>query len=684
MTDATQAALVKRVRACIEDAATADSANRETGLDDARFIAGQQWTDLERAERDGRPTITINQLAPAFRQVTGDLRRTNPAINVMAADSDASAEVAEVIEGLVRHIEQASDASSVYEGTAESAAACGIGNFRVLADYADADTFDQELRIERIYNSFSVYWDPAARHPTRSDARWVAITEEMDEEDFKAAYPDATLSDAPYDGTTDRLMTWRKAETVLVAEYFWKEPEPFTLYLLDDGTTTDKKPADGRRVVKERASSRDKVMWAKVSGMEVLEGPQEFPSRYLPVIAITGEEIDLGGEVVRSGVATHAKDPQRVLNYWSSTSMEMIAQQPKAPWLLTPEQVAGHEDIWRRANRENLPYVIYNPDKDAPPPMRQAPPMPSAAVLTEIARATEDIRSTTGIHNAALGARSNETSGKAIQQRQQESDLSTSVYADHMGKAVEQCGRVLVDMIPRIYDTPRTLRIVGKDDVEKMVQVNQQVFDPAQGVVDVNKLTVGKYDVRVSVGPNFTTRRQETAQAMVQFVQAYPNAFPLVADLLAKNQDWPDADQFAERFKAMLPPQARKPEDMGPEEQAMAQQAMQRQQEQEQIAKAGAVADIKVKEATAAEKMARAQAAMQPQPGAAPEAPQDPRAMMLELQEASARVQEILARVGLIGAQTRKAEADTLKTTVDALTPPPPPAAPRGQPQPGR
>lgn len=676
-------AIVKRVRKCVEAAASADRDNRETGLDDARFIAGRQWTDKEKAARANRPTLTVNRLAGSYRQVTGDLRRTNPAINVMAADSDASPEVAEVIEGLVRHIEQASDATSVYEGTAEAAAACNIGWFRVLADYESDDSFDQELRLERIHNSFSVYCDPAARQPTRADARWLAITEEMDLEDFEAAYPDARVTDAPYDGTTDRLISWQNGETVLVAEYFWKEPQPVTLSLMPDGSVKEGEQAGA---IRTRVAQRERVMWAKVSGTEVLEGPQEFPSRYIPVIAVTGEELDLGGEVARSGVATHAKDAQRVYNYWSSTSMEVIALQPKAPWLLTPAQVAGLETYWKQAHTENIPYLPYNPDPDAPIPQRATPPVPSAAILTEIARAGDDIKATTGVYDAALGARSNETSGKAIAARQQESDLSTSIYADNMGKAVAQCGRILVDMIPRIYDTPRTVRIVGKDDVEQMVSVNfapdpvtgQPQVDPrTQQPIPVLPLTIGKYDVRVSVGPNYSTKRAETAANMVEFVRAYPNAFPLVADLLAKNQDWPDADQFAERFKALLPPNARKPEDMSPEEQQQFAQAMQQQQKQAQIGEAMAQADLQVKQATAAEKMAKAQATVMDaqRPEAAPEQ-QDPRAAEVELRQALASIAETLARAGLLRAQTEETEAKTLKTTVDALTPPPPPVQP--------
>lgn len=582
--DAKKDAILEAARERMAEAVDADQENRERGLSDLKFVTGEgQWPEKDKSEReaDGRPCFTINRMPQFVRQVTGDIRRLNPAINILPASDDASAETAEVIEGLIRHIEYQSDASSVYEQTAESAAAGSIGWFRVMSEWADDASFDQEIRIKRIRNPFSVYVDPAAEDPTRSDAQFVFITEQMRQEDFKEAYPKASISDVEHDGTSDGLEYWRDDGKVIVAEYYWKEPIEKEIALLRNGEVVDEVTA-AHDVVRTRKVQTHKLMWAKISGNDVLEGPTEQPSKSIPVFAVTGEEWHIGAEVYRSSVIRYAKDSQQIYNYMSSASAEFVAMQPKAPYMLSVKQVAGLESIWNEANTKNRPYLVYNPDEKAPPPQRATPPLSSQGIVNEAMKAAEDMKATTGIYDAGLGNQSNEKSGVAIRQRQMESDVATSIYSDNMAKAIAQCGRVIIEMIPKIYDTKRTLRILGKDDAEQLVQVNDIQFSMA-GPVPVNDLTIGRYDVRVSVGPNYTTMRQEAAEGMLGFVQAFPAAANVTADLIAKSQDWPDADQFAERLKKILPPGVIPLEDMEPEQQQAAQAGMQQQAQQAQM-----------------------------------------------------------------------------------------------------
>lgn len=596
--------IIETALKCMKLAVNADRENRLEALDDMRNITGQQWPEAVKADREAnnRPCVTVNRLPQFLRQVTGDLRNMNPAVNVMPSDGQSSDEMAELVEGIVRQIQYQSDASTVYERAGESAAACGMGYFRILTDYAGDDTFDQEIVIRRIANPFSVYFDPDGRESTREDARYCFITETMASEDFKEAYPGKVAADAEMDGQTDGLEYWRDGSDVVVAEYFWKEPTSKRIVQLSNGAVLEN-PPNGVAFAKERRVSYDRVMWAKISGRDVLEGPQEFPSRHIPVVAVMGEEMHIGDRTYRSSVIRFAKDPQRLYNYWRSAQTELIALQPKAPYLVTPKQVEGLETFWNEANNANRPYLPFHPDEKAPTPQRATPPVPSAGMMQEVGLAAEDMKSTTGIYDAGLGNRSDERSGVAIRQRQMESDISTSIYADNVSKAVAHCGRIIVDMIPRVYDTERALRIVGKDDSQKMVEVNKVVTD-ANGSVTLNDLTSGKYDVRVSVGPNYSTKRQETAESMTQFIQAYPAAAPLVGDLVAKNMDWPGADQFAERLKKALPPGILSPDEMPPEQQ----QAMagQQQAQQQQMAKVQAMEMLAFREAEA--KAAKAEA----------------------------------------------------------------------------
>lgn len=579
-------AIIALARKRMDEAAASDIDNRERAQEDLRFLVGDQWEEEVRTEREaeGKPCLTINGLPQFVRQVTGQIRQMNPAIRVVPADSAASDETAEIFSGLIKHIEYKSDASTIYEGGAESAAACSIGHWRVRADYASDFGFEQEILIERIHNPFAVFWDPLAKDPTRRDARYCFITEDVAREDFREQYPDADLSDVTSENQMDAIRQWITAETVTIAEYFWIEHEEREIALLENGAVVAN-PIEGMAIVRRRKAKVPRVKWAKITANEVLEGPNDVPCSYIPVVAVTGEEWHLGEEMYRSSVIRFAKDPQQLYNYARSSMAEIMALQPKAPYMVSTKQINGLENFWNEANSKNRPYLPYQPDPNAPPPMRVPPPVASQAVAQEVAMAAEDMKRTTGIYDASLGATSNERSGVAIRERKMEAQVNTSVYADNMVKAITQTGKILVSMIPKVYDTQRTIRILGEDDQEKMVTINQ-LFVQNGMTIPVNDLTVGSYDVRISVGPSYETKRQEASEGMMAFLQANPAAAPLIGDLIAKMQDWPEADRVAERLRKALPPGMAEDDDQSPEamQAAQMQQAQQAQQMQAQQA----------------------------------------------------------------------------------------------------
>lgn len=567
----------------MDEAHDADIVHRERGLDDLRMLTGDQWREQDRRDREaeGKPVITINGLANFTRQVTGQIRNINPAIKVLPADGTAQKEVAEIYEGLIRQIEYQADAASIYEAGAESAAACGIGHWRVRADYAGPDTFDQEILIERVYNPFAVLWDPTAKHPTRKDAQFCFVVEEISRDEFADLYPDKQAADATdHHKAIDYIDNWTAADNVVVAEYFWIEHEEQTIGLTRDGQVVAN-PVAPLDIVKTRKVRVPRVKWAKISGVDILEGPRDIIGPYIPVVSVTGEEWHIGEQTYRSSVIRFAKEAQMLYNFARSSSAELMGMQPRAPYLVTVKQVAGLEREWSEANRANRAFLPYHPDERAPPPMRVPPPVPSAAIQTEIALAGEDMKRTTGIYDASLGAQSNETSGVAIQRRQAESQNSTSVYADNMVKAIIQTGKIICAMIPKVYDTQRVIRILGEDDQEKQVVINA-VMQTQDGILPVNDLTTGKYDVRVAVGPTYATKRQESAEGMFEFTRANPQVAPLIADLVAGMQDWPEADRVAERIRKTLPPGVIDQDDMPPE-QVQQMQAAQAQAEQQQM-----------------------------------------------------------------------------------------------------
>lgn len=600
-------ALLSQARDRMSECVDADRDNRARDMDDLQKLIGEQWPDeIRRArEAESKPCLTFNRLPQFVRQVTGDIRRMNPAINVSPSDDIATEETAEIIEGLIRQIEYRSDASSIYEQTAESAAASSIGWFRVVNEWEDDESFDQEILIKRIRNPFSVYCDPAAELPTREDADFIFITEQMKREHFEEKYPGKAAADLEHDSETDGLEHWQQSDTVVVAEYYWKEPNDRELLMLQDGSTIFEDEAveeiPEELIARRRTVQSHKVMWAKISGNDVLEKPQEVPCKYIPVIAVTGEEWHIGEEVYRSSVIRFAKDAQQMYNYFRSSSAEVVTLQPKAPYVGTLKQFQGLTDFWQNANSKNYSYLPYNPDEKAPgPPKRQQPPVASQGLTQESMAAAEDMKATTGIYDAGLGNQSNETSGVAIRQRQMESDVSTSIYTDNMAKAIACCGRIIISMIPKVYDTQRIIRTRGKDEAEKRVPVNGLMREDGLPV-PVNDLTVGKYDLRVTVGPNYSTRRQETQEGMLEFIRVVPGAAQVLGDLIAKAMDWPDADVIAKRLEKALPPGMKSPEDMTPEEQQAAQAQMQAQIRAQQMEQQGQVIELRKNAAEAYE-----------------------------------------------------------------------------------
>ena len=603
--------VLREARERFDECCEADEWNREQALDDLQFLVGEQWPEDVRSERElsGRPMLTINRMPQFLRQVTGDIRRTNPAVSIGPADGGADKETAEIFEGLVRSIESMSDATTVYEQSGECAAACGMAAFRILTDYAE-DSFDQEARIERIPNPFSVYFDPEARDVTRKDADFAFVIDRMSKDAFRKAYPKAVHSDWDAGGLPGYLDRWYDGdEYIQVAEYFCKKSIKREIGLLEDGSVIDMTSPGAalRNPIRTRQVDDHKVVWYKMTGQEVLEGPVDMPTRHIPVVAVVGEEIHIGERVVRSSVIRYAKDPQRLYNYSRTANAEIIALQPKAPYKVTPNQIKGLEGYWEAANTSNKPFLPYNPDPLAPgAPQRETPPVASSGLIQEVSLAAEDMKATTGIYDAAVGERSNETSGVAIQQRQIESDISTSIYVDNLAKSIAHCGRILVDTIPVIYDTTRQVRLLGVDESEKIVTVNQPMRDELGNEVRVNDLRRGKYDVRITTGPNYSTKRQESAQAQIEFIRAVPSVAAGVMDLIAKNMDWPGADQFAARLEKMLPPGLleRDPSDMTPEEQQQYMMEQQAAQQAQQLQMRAQTLEMMDKESTIKERAA--------------------------------------------------------------------------------
>jgi hypothetical protein len=542
----------------------ADRDNRRDAAEDLRFMGGDQWEPGLREARQalGRPVLTINRTGQFVRQVTGDMRQNRPSIRVFPVDGETDRDMAAIYEGIIRHIEHKNRATHVYSYAGSCQAACGIGHFRIGTAYCQDDPFAQEITIDRIINPLAVVWDSGAVKLDRSDAMRCFVWEDMPTAAFKKKYPDAIVQEwsTSRDHEAQSGLYWFRQDTVRLCEYWWKEETEKQYALLGDHVVIDVtgwKPFDVRLLGPKdvRKVKGFKVRQALMSGAEILTGPNEWAGQHIPIVPVIGEEVPLAERIIRHGVIRHLKDPQRLYNLWRSSGAELVGQAPRAPYLVTAKMVAANKPLWDRSANSPAPYLLYEPDPLAPggKPERMAPPQAPAAMWQEAAVAAEDMKSVTGIYDAALGARSNETSGKAILARQQEGDTGTFVYHDNLQFAVGRGGQIVADLIPRIYDNERIMRIIGPEDEEHYIPVNRMIQSP-NGPLMINDLTSAKVDIRIESGPSYTTKRRESADMMMQFIQAIPGAGQFIGDLVAKNMDWPGADKIAARLQKLLPP----------------------------------------------------------------------------------------------------------------------------------
>lgn len=535
----------------------ADRENCEGAAKDLRAMAGEPWDEEVLALRKGRPSLTINRNPQFVRQVTGDIRLNKPAIKVSPVE-DADQDDAEVIEGLVRHIEYRSKAARVYATTADAQVACGMGHMRLTVEWPE-DGFEPELMIRGIRNPFSVKWDSGRQRPDCSDATRCFVETSVPRKRFEMLYPDA-IAGSWLTSSPQGLSDWINRDRVRLVEYWKVIKRPVTLYLLANGTVIDDSDGDSLRIaaeqvgiIRERKSTKSQVVQYLTNGQSLLQEPYVWPGSRIPIITAWGEEVVLGERTVRHGLIRHAQDASYLSNYLWSAAVEAIALQPKPKWVASAKQVQGREGEWANANLSMESTLVYNEDGSGPPQFQRPPDFPAA--FMNMARAAEDaMKATTGIYDAALGQASNETSGRAIMARDRQGDVSTYVYPDNLVAAIENLAGQIVEMIPTVYDAPRQVRILGEDMRPAVIKVNQDRGLGADGQpLKTVDLTTGKYDVIVQTGPGFTTRRQEGAEAMLEFARIFPPAAPMLMDLVAKNQDWPDRDEFIQRIAALQP-----------------------------------------------------------------------------------------------------------------------------------
>jgi len=613
--------IIEEARKRMARAEEADQDNRTRFVDDMKFSFGDsdnrfQWNDSEYKRRDSanRPALTINKTEQHVLKVLNQARINTPQIKIYAADGAADPETADILDGMIRHIQYDSDAEKAYDIALETATRGGVGYWRVLTEYEDETSFNQDVKIQAIHNPLTVFIDPDCKDIEGADARFAFIYEDISKEEFEARYPHEEAKAIDW---VDRKGWLKSEDDIRIAEYFRVVEKADRVYVDAEGETLLRSEVDPETLpmveemaVQSRQVMRRTIEWYLLAADKILD-QNTWPGRFIPVVRIVGQELNIEGKRHRKGLTSGLKDPQRMYNYWTSSAVEHVALQSKVPWLLPAEAVEGHEKYWNNANTDNVAYLPYNAvdasGNAIPAPSRNPPPTMAPAYIQGLQVSSEELKMASGQYDASMGAQSNETSGRAIWARQQQGDTATYHYIDNQARALRFTGRILIDLIPKIYDVARVVRVVGEDGERAMAKIDpgmdQAMSEQTADDGTVEKIYnpgVGKYDVVVSVGPAFASRRQEAFAVLSDMAARNPALMQVAGDLIMKAADFPMADDLADRIRKTIPPQL--VDDTQDPQVIQLQQQLQQAQQQMQ-AMAAALDDKQTKDAQAFTKL---------------------------------------------------------------------------------
>ena len=550
----------------LRQAAEADTTNRAEALDDVKFAAGDQWpVEIQNSRNlEARPCLTINKIDAYVRQITNQQRQQRPRIKCQGMNNQTDAKMAEIITGICRHVEVNSNADHAYDTAFDFAVRMGWGYWRVTTDYVRPDSFDQEIYIKPIDNPFTVYFDPNSTAPDGSDAEKCLVTVVMAKENFRKMYPNADDGGSfSARGTGDSNSEWVTKHDIRIAEYFYTRIVSTHLVLLSDGTSAyeDELPSTevmdmaGIYEVSRRKTFKKSIRWCKVTAMEVLE-EGTWAGKYIPIVPTYGQQCVVDNKRKRFGLVRMAKDPQRMYNFWQTSMTESVALAPRAKWIMAEGQDENHEQEWASANNTSYAYLRYKQTdingQPAPPPIRQVPEQPPAAIMAAAQSITQDLQAVVGIVDPNQLPMGN-ISGKALQGQQGQIDMTNFHYYDNLTRSIAHTGRIILDLIPKIYSGERVMRIIGDDGKPELTNINQKTVD-ANGIETIlNDVTVGEYDVVMDTGPGYNTKRQEAVDSMMTLLAADPNLMAQAGDLIFRNMDFPGAETIADRLAAVNP-----------------------------------------------------------------------------------------------------------------------------------
>jgi hypothetical protein len=544
---------------------------RKLAVEDIKFAQTEdgQWDDGAKEKRKNRPRFTINRVAGAVDQIIGDQRQNRTNIKIRPVSGGATEGVAKTITGLIRNIESDSKASNAYDTAFDEVVNGGFGGWRVVTEFSDDDSFEQDIKIKPLNTATTSLWfDDAAIEYDKHDAMFAFVTVDMPKDEHGERFPNSPMSEWSQEQyNTSACNDWFGDNSVRVAEYWVKTPVTKNIALLSDGrvidsdeekSVLDELAAQGVTVKKTRQVKTRKIEMYLMDGSGILEGPKAWAGKFIPLIPVYGRQAHIESQTYTRGIVRFAKDANRIYNYETSSVVETNALTPKDPLWYTPEQAKGHEAKYRNFATQNSPFMPYNPDSKTGggPPVRGGAPAVQAASLQTLQQVSMDLYHVTGMQPPSIGVNPELKSGKAIIAQERQGDRGSFIFTDNLTKSINYCGEMLIDLIPRIYDTARQVRIMQQDGETESVEintVNQEVIDQQTGKpVLVNDLSIGKYDIVTETGPAFATQRQESAQQILDLISNSPQFEALAMDLVAKDLPILETKELTKRVRKLM------------------------------------------------------------------------------------------------------------------------------------
>lgn len=558
--------ILSRAKKFREDAQAYWQRIYDQGLADKEFVTvkGGQWDkqDVDKRKSEGKPTLEINLVRSYVQQQINIMRQNRPQAKVVPVDSGADTDTAKLLEGLIKDVEEASNFEDALDVASANQVHGGIGFYRIVTDYVDESSFNQEPRFKAIENTQAVLIDPLSKALDGSDMKQALICEWIDKTALEKQYGGdiADFEDEQYSSD------WYSDNAVCVAEYFYVDNVKDELLQLADGQVLFKSELEQMenigqvQVINQRSTYRTEIKWAKITANKVLE-QGVFPGKYIPIFPVYGEVTWIGNERHVFSLVHFAKDAQRLFNYWKSTEAHILQKNQDDMLIVDDRGIAGFDE-WR--NPSSAQYLRFRAidemQNPVPYPTRLGSATPPTGILNASENAKALIPDILNMHAPQMGQDVNAQSGRAIGLLQRQADTAQFHFQDNVNKTIRHSARVLVGLFPILYDVEMVRRVVGSDGSSELVKLNAQPQNASEqekainGVL--NDLSIGRFDVRMDTGPSFNTQREQSFALMMQLVQSNPNLFNLVADLMMVNSPLINAKEMAERVKMLIPPQA--------------------------------------------------------------------------------------------------------------------------------